>query len=183
QPACHEPRHRHRALADNREKGAVSVAQLEQPAQMGGVQADSEDFQTLEGRGNDIPVAPASHLRQGGLLSRPHGLRLLGQEVTKTGDVSRSGTCLRLRSGEETSRPVPRRRRYSSSSWTPSPGFAGYSPDLPPREAGFAGTPGAGTPSPGFAGYSPDFAGEREGDAASRHLLLPLPPRPVPPRR
>ena len=26
----------------------------------------------------------------------------------------------------------------------PSPGFAGYSPDAPPREAGFAGTPGAG---------------------------------------
>jgi len=43
---------------------------------------------------------------------------------------------------------------------TPSPGFAGYSPDIPPREAGFAGTPGAGTPSPGFAGYSPGFAGE-----------------------
>src|SRR5262249_22241835 len=27
---------------------------------------------------------------------------------------------------------------------TPSPGFAGYSPDVPPHEAGFAGTPGAG---------------------------------------
>src|SRR5215472_2781057 len=27
---------------------------------------------------------------------------------------------------------------------TPSPGCAGYSPDSPPREAGFAGTPGAG---------------------------------------
>ena len=26
----------------------------------------------------------------------------------------------------------------------PSPGFAGYSPDAPPHEAGFAGTPGAG---------------------------------------
>ena len=31
---------------------------------------------------------------------------------------------------------------------TPSPGYAGYSPDVPPHEAGFAGTPGAGE-SPG----------------------------------
>jgi hypothetical protein len=25
--------------------------------------------------------------------------------------------------------------------FTPSPGFAGYSPDFPPREAGFLGVP------------------------------------------
>src|SRR5262245_7787747 len=31
---------------------------------------------------------------------------------------------------------------------TPSPGYAGYSTDVPPHEAGFAGTPGAGE-SPG----------------------------------
>src|SRR5262249_49466583 len=78
---------------------------------------------------------------------------------------------------------------------TPSPGFAGYSPDFAgrlrvgrdcsvcfvhPPSPGFAGdSPDfAGerllcpSPSPGFAGYSPDFAGER--------LLRLLRPSPLP---
>src|SRR5262249_13135095 len=165
QPACHEPRHRHRALADNREKGAVSVAQLEQPAQMGGVQADSEDFQTLEGRGNDIPVAPASHLRQGGLLIRPNGPRLLGQGSTKPGDVPRSVTSRRIRSGEETSRPVPRRRRYSSSSWTPPPAWRGTPPTSrrPPSPAS------RGTPLPRLRRVLPRLTG---GERAMPLVLI-----------
>jgi len=50
-------------------------------------------------------------------------------------------------------------------SHAPSPAYGGYSPDSPPHEAGFAGTPGRGgesalAPSPAYGGYSPDFAGE-----------------------
>ena len=39
---------------------------------------------------------------------------------------------------------IARIRSTLSLAVTPSPGFAGYSPDSPPHEAGFAGTPGAG---------------------------------------
>src|SRR5215471_3054623 len=49
---------------------------------------------------------------------------------------SRLASPRRVRSGPD--------KRLGLELTTPSPGFAGYSPDSPPREAGFAGTPGRG---------------------------------------
>src|SRR5262249_41228997 len=80
------------------------------------------------------------------------------------------------------------------------PGRAFRSPDIPPREAGFAGTPAA-PPSTGFAGYSPDFAVRLRGGETGLHNawfgwaglgyarsmyesgppVLPAPPPPAPP--
>src|SRR5262249_57910496 len=43
-------------------------------------------------------------------------------------------------------------RRTYSQEGPPSPGNAAYPPDIPPREAGFAGTPGRGDPLPRLRG-------------------------------
>src|SRR5262249_51111901 len=47
-----------------------------------------------------------------------------------------------------TSHPVKQASRGPRVAGTPSPGFAGYSPDFPPREAGFTGTPRRRHPLP-----------------------------------
>src|SRR5262249_13587370 len=52
-------------------------------------------------------------------------------------------------------------------------------PTSPPREAGFAGTPGRGTPSPGFAGYSPRHP--HPAKQASRGPRVAGPPPPASP--
>src|SRR5262249_22128152 len=93
-------------------------------------------------------------------------------------------TCLRLRSGEETSRPVPRRRRYSSSSWTPTPA----SPGTPPTSRRPPSPASRGTPLPRLRRVLPRLTTPRSrlrGDPRRRSPRPPLrrsPPRLPAPR-
>jgi hypothetical protein len=104
-----QPGHGDRALTDQREERAVAVAELEQPAALVGLQAEGQDLEVLQARGDHQAVAPAAHLGEDRLLGSPHSLRFLGEEVPKAGDVARAPGEAVSRGGEETSRAYPLR--------------------------------------------------------------------------
>ena len=84
QLAGDQPRHRHGALAHQRDHVSAGVRELEQAAPLLGAETELEHVRALDHRRDHMPVAPAPHLREQRLLRLANGLRLFRQEIAES---------------------------------------------------------------------------------------------------
>ena len=121
-----QARDRHGPLADQRDHVAASVGELEKAPALLDAKPEVEHVHRLDKRGDDVAVAPTSHLGQQRFLRLTQDLRFQREEVSEAWNAAELELNWGLSPGEGTSGPWPREKpcgqlsSSSSSSVSPS---------------------------------------------------------------